>query len=323
MTMGAAHGTVTVAGGWGQTAGHGPLTAQYGLGVDQFLEFKVVTADGSLKIANKVTNPDLFWALRGGGGSTWGVVVEATVKAYPDIPITVTTWFLNTTGPSNEGLWDAYTYFHTQFVDIVAKNISGYYYMYPTSIRANMVHPANTAGTENASKFWKPHFDKMTSFQNVTHTVRYDNYPTFKDYFDARFGKIDGQDKCMAAMPMRKRHGPGEEFAEPVPQGMSPLDSRLLGASHFTNPGLKTAFKASSLASGAGLQGHLVVGGKSSRPDDDTSVLPAWRKAYTHLIGIKIPGTVSMDAIRKLAPESGAYANEVRIWIHTYYSSNY
>jgi FAD/FMN-containing dehydrogenase len=41
LTMGAAHGTVTVAGGWGQTAGHGPLTAQYGLGVDQFLEFKV------------------------------------------------------------------------------------------------------------------------------------------------------------------------------------------------------------------------------------------------------------------------------------------
>jgi FAD/FMN-containing dehydrogenase len=65
LTMGAAHGTVSVAGGWGQTAGHGPLTAQYGLGVDQFLEFKVVTADGEVRVANKVSNPDLFWALRG------------------------------------------------------------------------------------------------------------------------------------------------------------------------------------------------------------------------------------------------------------------
>jgi FAD/FMN-containing dehydrogenase len=65
LTMGAAHGTVSIGGGWGQTAGHGPLTAQYGLGVDQFLEFKVVSADGELKVANKVSNPDLFWALRG------------------------------------------------------------------------------------------------------------------------------------------------------------------------------------------------------------------------------------------------------------------
>jgi FAD/FMN-containing dehydrogenase len=71
LTVGAAHGSVSVAGGWGLMGGHGPLTHKYGLGVDQFLEFKVVTADGQLRIANAVTNPDLFWALRGGGGSTW------------------------------------------------------------------------------------------------------------------------------------------------------------------------------------------------------------------------------------------------------------
>jgi len=36
--------------------GHGPITNRYGLGSDQFLEFKVVTADGELKVANKVWN---------------------------------------------------------------------------------------------------------------------------------------------------------------------------------------------------------------------------------------------------------------------------
>jgi FAD/FMN-containing dehydrogenase len=56
---------------------------EYGLGVDNMLEYKVVTADGNLTIANAVTNPDLFWALRGGGGGTWGVVVEATMKVMP------------------------------------------------------------------------------------------------------------------------------------------------------------------------------------------------------------------------------------------------
>jgi FAD/FMN-containing dehydrogenase len=48
------------------------------------LEYKVVTADGNLVIANAVSNPDLFWALRGGGPSTFGVVVEATVKVSRD-----------------------------------------------------------------------------------------------------------------------------------------------------------------------------------------------------------------------------------------------
>jgi FAD/FMN-containing dehydrogenase len=52
----------------------------YGLAVDNVVEMKVVTADGRLVVANEVSNPDLFWALRGGGAGTWGVVVEATVK---------------------------------------------------------------------------------------------------------------------------------------------------------------------------------------------------------------------------------------------------
>lgn len=91
-------GSVAVAGGFGQTAGHGPITPLYGLAADQFLEFKVVMADGELKIANKAVNPDLFWALRGGGGSTFGVVVEATVKAHPDVVISETNWWFNSTG---------------------------------------------------------------------------------------------------------------------------------------------------------------------------------------------------------------------------------
>lgn len=65
VTVGAAHGSVAPAGGYGQTAGHGPLSNRHGLMSDQFLEFKVVTADGELKVANKVVNSDLFWALRG------------------------------------------------------------------------------------------------------------------------------------------------------------------------------------------------------------------------------------------------------------------
>src|ERR1700753_1373451 len=90
-------GSVSVAGGWGQLGGHAALSAQYGFGVDQWLEAKVVTADGQYLIANRVSNPDLFWALRGGGGGTFGVVVEATIRAHIDRPITVLAWWMNGT----------------------------------------------------------------------------------------------------------------------------------------------------------------------------------------------------------------------------------
>jgi FAD/FMN-containing dehydrogenase len=79
-------GDVSVAGGWSQGGGHSWLSMEYGLGVDHALEYKLVTADGNLTLANAVSNPDLFWALRGGGGGTWGVVYEATFKARPSNP---------------------------------------------------------------------------------------------------------------------------------------------------------------------------------------------------------------------------------------------
>jgi hypothetical protein len=43
----------------------------------------VVTADGKTVIANPYQNKDLFWALRGGGGGTFGVVTKMTLKTYP------------------------------------------------------------------------------------------------------------------------------------------------------------------------------------------------------------------------------------------------
>src|ERR1700761_569730 len=213
----------------GQTGGHSPISDFYGLGSDQFLEFKVVTADGNLKVANKVSNPDLFWALRGGGGSTFGVVVEATVKAYPTVPITVTGFWINSTERSGDGLWDAYSYLHTQFPKIVRDGVSGYYYLYPNALKATMLHPANISGKANADKFWQPYLEKLATFKNMKKAqVEFMEYGSYKEYFDARFGKIDGLEECatssMAGMGMMKRHGPGMDLADPVPQGISPLD---------------------------------------------------------------------------------------------------
>jgi FAD/FMN-containing dehydrogenase len=56
-----------------------------------------VTPDGELRVANELVNQDLFWAIRGGGGGTFGVVVQATWKVYPTVPMTGYNWYLNST----------------------------------------------------------------------------------------------------------------------------------------------------------------------------------------------------------------------------------
>ncbi|PYH82445.1 FAD/FMN-containing dehydrogenase [Aspergillus uvarum CBS 121591] len=75
--------TVGLSGGWVQMGGHSVLSPVYGLGVDRVVQYKVVTPDGNLRIANECQNPDLFWALRGGGGGTFGVVLESTHRVEP------------------------------------------------------------------------------------------------------------------------------------------------------------------------------------------------------------------------------------------------
>jgi len=73
--------TVGVA-GLVQGGGFGSLSKGFGTGAANLLEAEVVTADGVVRIANACTNPDLFWALKGGGGGTFGVVTRLTLRTH-------------------------------------------------------------------------------------------------------------------------------------------------------------------------------------------------------------------------------------------------
>jgi FAD/FMN-containing dehydrogenase len=63
-----------------QSGGFGSFSKHYGLAAAGLLEAEVVTADGKIRIANTCTNPDLFWALKGGGGGSIGVVSKLTLR---------------------------------------------------------------------------------------------------------------------------------------------------------------------------------------------------------------------------------------------------
>ncbi len=73
---------LTLGGGWGM------LSRQYGLTCDQLVRAEVVTADGAVLVADDDHEPDLFWAVRGGGTSGLGVVTSMEFRTVPAPPMT-------------------------------------------------------------------------------------------------------------------------------------------------------------------------------------------------------------------------------------------
>jgi hypothetical protein len=59
-----------------------------------FAPSNTLLTQGDLVIANAHQNEDLFWALRGGGGATFGVTTRVTVRAFPDVPMCIEKYVL-------------------------------------------------------------------------------------------------------------------------------------------------------------------------------------------------------------------------------------
>jgi FAD/FMN-containing dehydrogenase len=79
-------GTVGVA-GLVQGGGFGSYSKQFGTAGAALLEAEIVTADGVARIANACNEPELFWALKGGGAGSFGVVTRLTLRTW-DLPET-------------------------------------------------------------------------------------------------------------------------------------------------------------------------------------------------------------------------------------------
>jgi FAD/FMN-containing dehydrogenase len=73
--------TVGVA-GLVQSGGFGSMSKGFGTAAGGLLEAEIVTADGAARIVNACMDPDLFWALKGGGGGSWGVITKLTLRTH-------------------------------------------------------------------------------------------------------------------------------------------------------------------------------------------------------------------------------------------------
>jgi hypothetical protein len=98
--------------------GFGSFSKAYGTAAGSLLEAEIVTADGQTLVVNQAREPDLFWALKGGGGGTFGVITRVTLATH-ELPATFGAVNLDIQALSDE----AYRRLLARFVDLCATNL--------------------------------------------------------------------------------------------------------------------------------------------------------------------------------------------------------
>ena len=149
--------TVGVA-GLVQSGGFGSFSKHYGSCAAGLLEVEVVTADGKIRIANACTNPDLFWALKGGGGGSFGAVTRVTLRVR-ELPEYAGGANFKIKASSD----DAYRRLVRYFVGFYRDNLFNEHWGEQAHIRPDNVLGISMVSwglsTEEARAVWKPFFD--------------------------------------------------------------------------------------------------------------------------------------------------------------------
>jgi len=160
---------------------------------DNIVEFEVVTPDGKFQTASECSNPDLYWALRGGGGSTFGIVTGATIKVHPTFPITVARFFINATAPYSQGVFDASAHFLQQGAKLRDQyGIQGYFYIYPSAFHSVLHFPGKKAELDNVKKAVEPLMAEMEKLAGAKHNPpTYYEHKSYRDWYVAEMGDED------------------------------------------------------------------------------------------------------------------------------------
>ncbi|KAB8070023.1 hypothetical protein BDV29DRAFT_181700 [Aspergillus leporis] len=275
---GGSSSTVGVVGGFLQGGGHGILGYKAGMASDNALEFTVVTANGSIITTNTYQHQDLFWALRGGGGGTWGIVLNATIRTYPDYPVTVAVIEYNTTSPGPR-FWAGVEACHRHVVGINEQGATGYYYITPYG----GVSSAASNSTIASFRLYL-YFVGQIDAQAVQHTL--------SDML-ADIRNATGVPLAVKMIPVPSITGlllytfPGADSDGDLVL----LGSRLLSRSFFAQP-IPAAARLSHTLSQLRLEqdeyimGNIVAGGQVTKNRNNTSsaLNPAWRDTAIHLL---------------------------------------
>ncbi len=135
--------------------GFGSFSKRYGTAAGSLLEAEVVTADGQVRITNACMNPDLFWALKGGGGGTFGVVSKLTVRTH-GLP----EYFGNTSFQVKARSDETYRSLLRAFVSFYAEHLFNQHWGEQAKVRRENILEINMVSQgldrEQSQRVWQP-----------------------------------------------------------------------------------------------------------------------------------------------------------------------
>ncbi|KAL2760206.1 hypothetical protein ACRALDRAFT_1038748 [Sodiomyces alcalophilus JCM 7366] len=300
--------TVGVMGGYVLGGGHSPLSGLYGMASDNVLSFEVVLANGRFVTASATKNPDLFWALRGGGGSTYGVVTSVTVKAHPKMHVSTLTFEL-ATGPTvtPDQFWEAIRAFFDGFIEYAVDH-ANYEYFRLASFGPGFFHfdmgpwfaPQMTS--DELQDLVAPLFARFDAI-GVEYTPVFRDFDNFHDAWQASF-------------PL-----------EPWGSNFIRQASRLFPRANWEDEAkLNATFDAikSTVEEGNYVIAFNMAAAPAGYPD--TAVNPAWRETVMHCIAAAMWDPAApesaikaasdkltfdwMQRWRDVSPGAGAYMSE-------------
>ncbi|KAJ7440768.1 hypothetical protein B0H11DRAFT_2163285 [Mycena galericulata] len=300
--VGGSDRSVGAVGGWLQGGGHSVLSNTMGLGADRVLQFKVVTPDGKLRVANACQNEDLFFALRGGGGGTFGVVMEATILAAQAVTLqaVIVSWSVPNRTLTKE-LWEILTDNGLRW----ATDGWGGFSMAELAI---LVTPSLDTVHAAASMAPLIDFGRRLQQEGIEGAqLQVTTFPTFFSFFE----EFSSQNVASV----------GTSIA---------IASRLVNKSNFQTPANRSALVARLLDTNDAGPGMIILLAPpvSYASQGGTSVTDAWRSSVYHVTTVASwewnatatekraayhSASSAIDNLRRITPDA-AYLNEADVY---------
>ncbi|KAI1404441.1 FAD-binding domain-containing protein [Hypoxylon fuscum] len=183
MVVGGNCPNVGIAGGYTQGGGVAILSSKFGLAADQVLSWEVVTAAGDLITASPTENSDLFWALRGGGGGTYAIVVSMTVKAFPDTSFSTAYMTVLNDGNNTDAIYSTMGTFFRSLPSLVD---AGAWVVWVAAPFGFMIMPAMVAElhVSELDAHFQPTIDKMDQL-GLQYQYSSAEYPDFLSSYNS------------------------------------------------------------------------------------------------------------------------------------------
>lgn len=249
--------TVGLAGGYTQGGGHSALSSKYGLAADQTLEWEVVDGTGKIRQASRTENTDLYWALSGGGGGTYGVVWSLIVKAHKDIPVSAANLTFSNEGITADTFYAGVAAYHASLAPIVDAGAMSISMVTNTSF---LISPVTAPGIPKAQlkKLLEPLLSKFRKL-GIKYTLTVRQFPGYLPEFT--------------------------EMQFHIQVGTAQYGGRLIRRSVIeTKNDALTAAVRNITEDGGSFIGVALNVSKAVAGDVDNAVLPAWRDTLLDVV---------------------------------------